>query len=225
MNGTALAATGGGASVESVCDAAVQALADNRADIPFVAIYTLNPRDPVAHLVSSMGMTDPSVFTPAVYGSTSGLVLRDIVNTGASTVLDAVPSSWGEAMEPGANPVGDQPPTTALILPVQSSGPDLPATVMVAGVTPYRRLDDDFRGYLDLATAQINRAIGDAQAFTAERVKSQRSAMLSRLASALSTTTSSTALLTTAAEQLGTMFMADQVVVAIWNRDAADDPC
>ncbi|MBV9516327.1 MAG: response regulator, partial [Mycobacteriaceae bacterium] len=174
---TALAATEG---VEGVCDAALKALAENRADIPFAAIYTLNPGDPVAHLVSSMGMTDPSVFSAAVYGSTSGLVLRDIVNTGASTVLDAVPASWGEAMETGANPVGDEPPTTALILPVQTIGPDLPATVMVAGVTPYRRPDDDFRGYLDLATAQINRAIGDAQAYQTERRRAEALTQLDR---------------------------------------------
>lgn len=219
---TAYAATESGASLRGVCDAAVAALADNRADIPYAAIYTLNPGDPVAHLVSSMGMTDPSVFSAAVYGSTSGLVLWDIVNTGASTVLDAVPASWGEAMEAGANLVGEQPPTTALILPVQTGGPDVPATVMVAGVSPYRSLDDDYRGYLDLATAQINRAIGDAQAFIAERVKSQRNATLSRFASALSTTTSSTAMLSTAAEQLAKVFMADRVVVALWIRDAAD---
>jgi PAS domain S-box-containing protein len=177
---TALAATEGGANVEAVCHAAVKALAENRADIPFAAIYTLNPGDPAAHLVSSMGMTDPSVFSEAVYGSTSGLVLRDIVNTGSSTVLDALPPSWGEAMETGANPVGDQPPSTALIRPVQTSGQDLPATVMVAGVTAYRRLDDDFRGYLDLATAQINRAIGDAQAYQAQRARAEALAQLDR---------------------------------------------
>ncbi|MBV8966735.1 MAG: SpoIIE family protein phosphatase, partial [Mycobacteriaceae bacterium] len=176
----ALAATTGGASVEAVCDAALAALADNRADIPYAAIYRLDPGDPAAQLVSSMGMTDPSVFSAAVYGSTSGLVLRDIVNTGASTVLDAVPASWGEAMETGANPVGDEPPTTALILPVQTIGPDLPATVMVAGVTPYRRPDDDFRGYLDLATAQINRAIGDAQAYQTERRRAEALTQLDR---------------------------------------------
>ncbi len=168
---TALAATQRGASAEGVCDAALKALAENRADIPFAAIYTLNPGDPAAHLVSSMGMTDPSVFSAAVYGSTSGLVLRDIVNTGASTVLDALPPSWGAAMETGANPVGDQPPTTALILPIQAGGADLPATVMVAGVTPYRSLDDDYRGFLDLATAQINRAIGGAQEYEQTRCR------------------------------------------------------
>lgn len=177
---TARAASEGGASVGAVCDAALKALADNRADIPFAAIYTLDPGDPVAHLVSSMGMTDPSVFSEAVYGSTSAVVLRDIVSTGASTVLDAVPPSWGEAMETGANLVGDQPPTTALILPVQAGGPDLPATVIVAGVTPYRSLDDDFRGYVDLAAAQINRAIGDAQTYQAQRARAEALAQLDR---------------------------------------------
>ena len=162
---TALAATQGTATVDDVCAAALQALTEDRADIPFAAIYRLDPGDPVAHLISSMGMSDPSVLLAAVYGSTSGLVLRDIVNTGASTVLDALPPAWGAAMQPGANPVGDQPPYTALILPVQSGGEDLPATAMVAAVTPYRGLDDEFRGFFDLITAQISRAITDAQTY------------------------------------------------------------
>jgi serine phosphatase RsbU (regulator of sigma subunit)/anti-sigma regulatory factor (Ser/Thr protein kinase) len=160
---TAVAAAEQGATLEEVCDAALETLAEDRADIPFAAIYRLDPGDPVAHMVSSMGMSNPSVLAGAVYGSTSGLVLRDIVNTGASTVLDTLPQAWGQALEPGASPVGGQPPVTALILPVQSGGDDLPATAMVAGVTPYRSLDDDFRGFFDLVTAQISRAMADAQ--------------------------------------------------------------
>jgi len=60
---TGLAATQGGDTVEQVCAAAVTAMADNRADIPFAAIYTLNPGDPIAHFVSAMGISDPSVMT------------------------------------------------------------------------------------------------------------------------------------------------------------------
>ncbi|HZQ31678.1 MAG TPA: SpoIIE family protein phosphatase [Mycobacterium sp.] len=160
---TTVAATGHSATVESVCDAALQTLADDRADIPLAAIYRLYPGDATAHLVGSMGVSDPSVPATAVYGSTAGLVLRDIVNTGASMVLDTVPQAWGDAMQAGASPVGDQPPRTALILPVQSGGEDLPATAMIAAVTPYRALDDDFRGFFDLITAQLSRALTDAQ--------------------------------------------------------------
>jgi PAS domain S-box-containing protein len=177
---TTFAATQGGATIEDVCAAGLGALAGDRADIPFAAIYVLNPGDPEAHLVASMGISDPTVLSAAVYGSTAGLVLRDIVNTGASTVLDAVPPTWGEAMQPGANPVGDLPPTTALILPVQSGGDDLPAIVMLAGVSPYRSLDDDFRGFLDVAAAQIGRAIVNAQAYQAQRRRAEALAELDR---------------------------------------------
>ena len=116
-----------------------------------------------------MGIADPSVLSAAVYGSTAGLVLRDIVSSGESTVLDTVPAAWVQAIEPGASAVGDAPPTFALILPVQAGGEDLPAIVMVAGVTPYRRLDDDFRGFFDLVTAQIGRAVAGAQVYQAQR--------------------------------------------------------
>lgn len=177
---TTFAATQGGATIEDVCAAGLGELAEDRADVPFAAVYMLNPGDPEAHLVGSMGMSDPSVLSAAVYGSTAGLVLRDIVNTGASTVLDAMPPTWGQAIEPGANPVGEAPPTTALILPVQSGGDDLPATVMVAGVSPYRSLDDDFRGFLDVAAAQIGRAIANAQAYQAQRRRAEALTELDR---------------------------------------------
>jgi serine phosphatase RsbU (regulator of sigma subunit)/anti-sigma regulatory factor (Ser/Thr protein kinase) len=219
---TTFAATQPGATTEDVFAAGLGALADDRADIPFAAIYMLNPGDPEAHLIGSMGMSDPSVLSAAVYGSTAGLVLRDIVNTGATTVLDAVPPAWGAAIKPGANLVGDLAPSTALILPIQSGGDDLPATVMVAGVSPYRSLDDDFRGFLDVAAAQIGRAIVNAQAYQAERLRSQRNATLSSFAAALSTTTSSNTLLTTAAAQLGEVFAAERVVVAQWHGQTAD---
>lgn len=177
---TALATTEGEASVENVCVAAMDALADDRADVPFAAMYRLNPGDPVAHLVCSMGIADPSVLSAAVYGSVAGLVLRDIVDTGESTILDALPQSWVEAIEPGASPAGNDPPLVALILPVQAGGDELPTIVMVAGVTPYRRLDDDFRGFFDLATAQVSRAINDAQLYQSQRARAEALTELDR---------------------------------------------
>jgi anti-sigma regulatory factor (Ser/Thr protein kinase) len=158
------------ASVENVCAAAMDALADDRADIPFAAFYLLNPGDQVAHLVCSMGIADDSALSDAAYGSAAGPVLRDIMNTGDSTILDVIPDAWVAAMKPAASPVGDEPPALALILPVLAGGDDLPSIVMVAGVTPYRRLDDDFRGFFDLVAAQIGRAVGDAQAYQRQRV-------------------------------------------------------
>ncbi len=177
---TALAATEGGGSVETVCAAAMQALAGDRADIPFAAMYMLNPDDPIAHFVCSMGIADPSVLSAAVYGSSAGLVLRDIISSGESTVLDAVPDAWAEAIEPGASQVGEDAPAFALILPVQAGGDDLTSIVMLAGVTPYRTLDDDFRGFFDLVTAQISRAVADAQVYQAQRARADALAELGR---------------------------------------------
>ncbi len=168
------------ASVENVCAAAMDALADDRADIPFAAIYLLDPGHPVAHLVCSMGIADESALSDAAHGSAGGPMLRDIINTGDSTILDAVPDAWVAAMKAAASPVGDEPPALALILPVQAGGDDLPSIVMVAGVTPYRRLDDDFRGFFDLVAAQIGRAVGDAQAYQRQRARAEALTELDR---------------------------------------------
>ena len=64
--------------------------------------------------------------------------------------------------------------------------------------------------------------VGTTLDVTAERLRNQRNATLSSFAAALSTTTSSNTLLTTATGQLGEVFAAERVVVALWHGHATD---
>jgi anti-sigma regulatory factor (Ser/Thr protein kinase) len=135
-----LPATAADGTLEAVCRAALQVL--DRADLPFAAIYTLHSGPATANLAAS---TAP--------GRTAGLdyrVLRNVLTTGAPTILDPAPPEWA---------AGDLPPSVAVAVPVYAGDDDVPATVLVAAVASDREVDDDFLTYLDLIADQIAAAL------------------------------------------------------------------
>jgi PAS domain S-box-containing protein len=176
---TASAATQDGAGVETVCVAALAALAEDRSDIPFAVAYARDPGADTPRLIAAMGLTDSSpvsiVPPPLLDGGWCG----DAAPSGGSPMTFAsMPPQW--QVSSGANAVGDDPPATVALLVVQPGDHDLPAVMVAAGVTPYRVLDDEFRGHLQLLSAQVGRAIGDAQAYESSRRRAEALAQLDK---------------------------------------------
>jgi PAS domain S-box-containing protein len=62
-----------------------------------------------------------------------------------------------------------EPPHTAFVLPIVSSGLDLIAGFFIVGVDARQLLDDAYRSFFDLVTAHIATTIANAQAYEAER--------------------------------------------------------
>src|SRR5688572_20919954 len=79
-------------------------------------------------------------------------------------------SSWGELPE-GA---WDRPPVRALALPIGASA------TLVAGLNRFRKLDESYRGFLDLAAGQIASAITNAEAYEQEKKRAESLAELDR---------------------------------------------
>ncbi|WP_188112961.1 SpoIIE family protein phosphatase [Mycobacterium simiae] len=169
---TTLATTHSRATLEAVYRAALQSLAANRADIPCAAVFAVD--DGQLRLVCAMGLTDSSVLT-APHAE-----LLNAVNTGDPLSFISIPAPWADAVLPGANPVGDQPPATAAVMPVQLGHGGSAAAVLVAAVTPYRIMDDDFRGFLGLTATQIGRAVSDTLAYQAQRRRAEALADLDK---------------------------------------------
>jgi len=57
----------------------------------------------------------------------------------------------------------------ALITAIATPGQDEPAGFLIAGINPYRKLDDDYTGFLELLAGQIASGIGNARAYEAEQ--------------------------------------------------------
>ena len=52
--------------------------------------------------------------------------------------------------------------------------------MLVAGLNPFRRLDDDYRGFLELVAAQLAATIASAHAYEEERRRAEALAELDR---------------------------------------------
>lgn len=171
---TARVITHGGGRT-AVCGAALDALAHDRADIPYAAVYSIDQVSGTAELICATGVTDSAVLARATPAE-----LLVAARGGDPITVIAVAEHWAHAMSAGANPVGEQPPHSAVVMPVQLSEDGDTAAVLLAAITPYRSIDDDFRGFLQLAAAQISRAISDALVYQAQRRRAEALAELDK---------------------------------------------
>ena len=173
--------------------AAKASLDQHPKDLPFALIYLVDDDGAAARLAAAVGLdTEGGSAAPPVIPL--GATASDAPVGGApasdgpwpiSTVLrDGLPITLGDlATRLGpATPRGPwaDPPTTAALLPIPSARPDQPAGVLVAGISSRRRLDEQYRAFLELVAGQIGTAVGNARAFEAERRRAESLAELDR---------------------------------------------
>ncbi len=68
----------------------------------------------------------------------------------------------------------------ALVLPLARAGSERPYGVLVAGVSPRRELDNDYRAFLDIVTSHISQALANAEAYEEERKRAEALAEIDR---------------------------------------------
>jgi signal transduction histidine kinase len=66
------------------------------------------------------------------------------------------------------------------VLPIPATGEKGPAGVLVVGLSPFRRYDASYRGFLELIAGQIGAAIANAEAYEAERARAEALAEIDR---------------------------------------------
>src|SRR5262249_46081496 len=81
------------------------------------------------------------------------------------------------AVPPGPWP---DPPNAAIVLPVRSSKAHALAGFLVAGISSRLRLDDGYRGFMDLVAGQGATAVANARAYEDERRRAEALAELDR---------------------------------------------
>src|SRR6202035_4565300 len=59
------------------------------------------------------------------------------------------------------------------LVPITRQGQDGPAGVLIAALSPYRQLDANYAGFIDLVAGQIAAAIANARAYEEERKRSE----------------------------------------------------
>ncbi|MDB5104801.1 MAG: hypothetical protein JWP91_2490 [Fibrobacteres bacterium] len=181
---TLAAATANAATPQEACRAAMEALAGNRADLPFAALYLIDEKKPEACL---MGISEGHPLLcaeafPAGESLGTPWPLERVAVSGAmecplapSDPARANPSPADGAESPSGRTHG---PKNALLLPISKPGQERPAGILVVGLSPRLPLDGDYRSFLDLVAGQTATAVSNARAIQETR---ERAAALAEL--------------------------------------------
>ena len=170
--GTALATV----STEQELFAALErCLLANARDVPFTLSY-LFEADEQIRLVSSTGFPEHNALPAAIDDGQPRWPLAEVLAHGTASVIDDLAS---RLPSPPHGP-WDKPPTQALILPIAQQGQLHPAGFFIAGLNPYRALDESYRGFISLLVGQIGSALANIRAYEAERRRAQALAEIDR---------------------------------------------
>jgi len=164
-------------TVDKAYASMAEALAENPYDIPFAAFYQVAPDRQQAHLVTTVGITPGSRASPQLISLTSP---DDSPISAAARKLSVQTLSKLEDL--GDLPLGPwgDPPSAVIIHPVCNPGQGNAESVLVAGVSARRHLDDSYFAFFELVAKQIGTALAAARTYEEEKQRAEALAELDR---------------------------------------------
>ncbi|HYV83604.1 MAG TPA: ATP-binding protein [Pyrinomonadaceae bacterium] len=165
-------------SAEEACQIAVNTLAANPYDVPFALVYLLDEDARETQLICASGIEHDSTAAPALVKMDNDATwpLRDVFETNTAKVVSDVEERFG-SLSGGPWP---ESCTTALILPIGASGQAKPAGFLVAGLSPRRLFDGEYRSFFELVVGHVGTAIANARAYEEERKRAEALAEIDR---------------------------------------------
>ncbi len=162
-----------------VCERAAVALHTNPHDLPFAMLYLLEPGSRIARLASVSGISTAHPAVPATLSlDIPGVWPIGEVQTGlAPLIVTDLAPRFSQSLPSGA---WGKPPKDAIILPIVASGATGTSGFLIAGLNPFRLLDENYSGFLDLAARQIAAAVANAEAYEEERRRAEALAEIDR---------------------------------------------
>jgi PAS domain S-box-containing protein len=166
-------------TVDDACTLSGAALDSNQRDLPFALMYLLDAdhrRLVLAGSTANMPKGHPAAPEAVVMDQESIWPFLEAGRTAAAVAVPNLGTVYGDL------PAGawDRPPSRAVVLPIARSGETGRAGFLVAGLNPYRLLDDGYQRFLSLVSGQIAAALGNAQAYQEERRRTEVLAELDR---------------------------------------------
>jgi PAS domain S-box-containing protein len=173
------AATATALTQEAACLVSATALTSNAYDIPFALLYLLDRDRTFARLSGTTRLAAGTIASPEAIDLTSaetsqGWQLTQVMETGESKIVEDLEARFG--LLPGG--AWSQSPHQAVILPLARSGETF--GFLIAGVSPLRVFDDDYKGFFDLILGQVTTAINNARTYEQERKRVEALAELDR---------------------------------------------
>jgi len=165
-------------TVEAACEISATVLTNNAYDIPFALFYLLDGESEIARLAGTTRLAAGTLASCEAIELTSAQKcqwqLKLVMETGESRIIEDLEAQFGHL--PGG--AWSQSPHQAVVLPLARSGETF--GFLIAGVSPLRTFDDDYKGFFDLMAGQVTTAIANAQAYEQERKRAEALAELDR---------------------------------------------
>ena len=164
----------------AACATAIEILAENPDDIPYALLYLTDADGRAVSLQNTAGLPESDFVFPlrveaAEDNRDHGGLIADAYRTSRTQVISVERS---RALPGG---LADRRVLEAVILPVTSAGYERPFGVLIAGVSPTRTLDAEYRTFYELAAGQIATAIQNATAAEAARKHAEMLAEMDRV--------------------------------------------
>jgi PAS domain S-box-containing protein len=164
---------------EQVLAAIQRSLDENQKDIPFALTYLLQERETRLHLACATGIKAGHPAAPkSIDLNTNGASwpISEVIKGKGPVIVEDLQERFGH-MPAGA---WDKPPQRALVVPITRQGQESPVGAIVAGLNPYRPLDANYTGFIDLLAGQIAAGLSNAHAYAEERRRAEALAELDR---------------------------------------------
>ncbi|WP_244817622.1 response regulator [Caballeronia sp. Lep1P3] len=160
-------------------ECSMRALANAPRDMPFALLYSAEPGNETATLVSACGIAPGHPAAPAtLHAARPGpWPVLDVLRENRARVMPHLHQRFGGALPTGAWKAA---PTCAVLLPIAPTGETGHAGVLVAALNPYRLYDEGYRAFMNLVAGQISAAIGYAHAYDEERRRAEALAEIDR---------------------------------------------
>jgi signal transduction histidine kinase/CheY-like chemotaxis protein len=167
----------GSGTVQEASERLMRVLADHPYDVPFACLYTLDFRQERALLAGHCGGLAPALrpVEIALDASSAPWPIAQAVRCGEAQLMELPEGSHAIHV-----PFYPERVERAIALPVQGQGSAASIAVLVAGISSRHALDDNYRGFFELAARQLAAALADAQAYEAERGRAEALAEIDR---------------------------------------------
>ena len=173
------ARTGDGHSMAEVFACAIEVLAEHSFDLPFALLYELDEAGDSARLHGTTGVVAGTPATPTVLlldDPDAPWPLARLLPEGQPLQVDDVPARLRGVH---AGPY-DEPPQSALLLPISPPGAGRPMAVLVAALSPRLPHNEVYLGLCEQFAATITAALANALAYEEAQRRAEALAEIDR---------------------------------------------
>jgi PAS domain S-box-containing protein len=164
---------GGVRSAGEACRRAAALLEGGQADLPFCLFYLRDSDSSALRLTAAGGVGLPAHLCPATLDAADEEApwrAAEALRSGRSVVVDRLGARYGVAPPSGIWP---EPLEQAVAAPIAGLQTGEPVGLLIAGVSPRRALDEAYHTFIERAALQVATAIGNADAYEAERRRAE----------------------------------------------------